>query len=226
MTGIPNGLRSFFPGFGIQTRLSGSGFLLAISFGWIASTIASLPVGWTDFTPSMPAVFLPWLSWVTRRTAKSRADRDFISSFWSLWTVFRSPRSEALKIRFCRWYRCCSSLRQGISAHSSLGFLSGALVFSMRLALLHSIVPGLRQHILNVTSGIGFSDHPSRQMHTVGTCSYYMRAICWLLRSDSSFCVAVGFLLSAGFIGGECRSRQGMSAPNPCPFGPSPALAP
>src|SRR5438876_2468423 len=175
----------------------------------MASARTILPAGETVFTPSMPAVFLPWLSWVTRRTAKSRADRDFITNFCSLWTVFRSPRSEALKMRFCRRYRCCSSLRQGISAHSSLGFESGALACSMRLALLHSIVPGLRQHILNITSGIGFSDHPSRQMHTVGTCSYFrscMRTICWLLRSDSPFYVALGFLLSAGFLGGEYRS--------------------
>src|SRR5260370_38545446 len=182
----------------------------------MASARASLPAGETDFTPSMPAVFLPWFSWVTRRTATSRADRDFINNFCNLWTVFRSPRSEALKMRFCRRYRCCSSLRQGISAHSSLGFGSGALACSMRLALLHSIVPGLRQHILNVTSGIGFSDHPTRQMHAVGTCSCSMRAICWLLRSDSPFHVALGLLLSVGFLGGEYRSSHGASVPYPC----------
>src|SRR5260370_4552755 len=166
----------------------------------MASTSANLPVGWTDLTPSMPAVFLRWLSWVTRRTAKSRADRDFISSFWSLWTVFRSPRSEALKMRFCRRYWCFSSLRQGISAHSSLGLSSGALVSSMRLALLHSTVSGLRQRILGITPGVSFSDHPLKQMLEVGTCSRYrfcVRALCCLLRSDSSFSVAVGLLPSA-----------------------------
>jgi hypothetical protein len=45
------------------------------------------PAGLTDFTPSMPAVFLPWLSCVTRRTASSLAAWDFISNFWSLWTA-------------------------------------------------------------------------------------------------------------------------------------------
>src|SRR5450759_1864287 len=131
-------------------------------------------------------------------------------------------------MRFCRRYRCRSSLRQGNPAHSSLGPASGALVSSMRLALLHSTVSGLRQHILDITPGIGFSDHPTTQMLAVGTCSYLrprMRAICRLLRSDSSFCVAVGLLLSAGFCGGEYRSSMDMSAPILVHFGPSPALA-
>src|SRR5260370_18994765 len=138
----------------------------------MASTSANLPVGWTDLTPSMPAVFLPWLSWVTRRTARSRADRDFINNFCSLWTVFRSPRSEALKMRFCRRYRCRSSLRQGNPAHSSLELSSGALVCSMRLALLHSTVPGLRQRILDITPAFCFSDHPTTQPHTLFTCPF------------------------------------------------------
>src|SRR6266571_3957343 len=194
----------------------------------MASARAILPAGETDFTPSMPAVFLPWLSWVTRRTAKSRADRDFINNFCSLWTVFRSPRAEALKMRFCRRYRCCSSLRQGRSAHSSLGCASGALVCSMRLALLHSTRSALRQHILGITPDIGFSDHPTRQRHAVGTCSCHrpcMRVVCWLLRSDSPFCVACRLLLSAGFDGSEYRSPRNMSAPILVHFGPSPALA-
>jgi hypothetical protein len=130
-------------------------------------------------------------------------------------------------MRFCRRYWCFSSLRQGISAHSSLGLVSGALVCSMRLARLHSTVSGLRQHILDITPGVRFSDHPPKQMLAVGTYSYHrsdMRAICWLLRSDRSFCVAVGLLLSAGFCGGEYRSRLDMSAPILVHFGPSPAL--
>src|SRR6516162_2429497 len=126
--------------------------------------MANLPPGWTDLTPSTPAVFLPWLSWVTRRTARSRADRDFINNFCNLWTVFRSSRSEALKMCFCRRYRCRSSLRQGNAAHSSLELASGALVCSMLVTLLHSTVSGLRQHILGITPGIRFSDHPTTQM--------------------------------------------------------------
>src|ERR1700737_1641575 len=119
-------------------------------------------------------------------------------------------------MRFCRWYRWCSSFRQGRSAHSSLGLASGALVSSIRLARLHSTVSGLRRHILVITPDVRFSDHPPKQMHAVGTCSRFrshMRAICWLLRSDSSFCVTVGLLLSAGFGGGEYRSPVHMSAP-------------
>ncbi len=132
-------------------------------------------------------------------------------------------------MRFCRRYRCCSSLRQGRSAHSSLGLVSGALVCSMLFTPLHSTLSDLRQPILGITPGIGFSDHPTRQMHAVGTCSCYrpsMRVICWLLRSDSPFSIAFRLLLSAGFCGGEYRSRGDMSAPILVHFGPSPALAP
>src|SRR5216684_1573650 len=112
-------------------------------------------------------------------------------------------------MRFCRRYRCCSSLRQGKSAHSSLGCASGALVSSMLFTLLHSTLSDLRQRILDVTPGISFSDHPTTPMHAVGPCSCHrphMRVIWWLLRSDSPFCVAFRLLLSAGFSGGECRS--------------------
>jgi hypothetical protein len=49
-----------------------------------------------------------------------------------------------------------------------------------------------------------------------------MRVICWLLRSDSPFSVAFRLLLSAGFRGGEHRSRGDMSAPIHVHFGPSP----
>src|SRR5215469_17456850 len=115
-----------------------------------------------------------------------------------------------------------------ITAHSSLELASGALVCSMLVTLLHSTVSGLRQHILGITPGIRFSDHPTEQMHAVGTCSRFrlcVRAICRLLRSASSFCVAVGLLLSAGFHGGEYRSRMDMSAPILVHFGPSPAFA-
>ena len=119
-------------------------------------------------------------------------------------------------MRFCRRYRCCSSLRQGSAAHSSLGFPSGALACSIRLTLLHSTLSDLRQHILDITPGLSFSDHPTTQMHAVGTCSCsrpHMRVICWLLRSDSPFSVAFRLLLSAGFRGSEYRSPVDVSAP-------------
>ncbi len=41
-------------------------------------------------------------------------------------------------------------------------------------------------------------------MHAVGTCSCHrphMRVICWFLRSDSPFCVAVGSCFPPGFMG-------------------------
>jgi membrane protease YdiL (CAAX protease family) len=102
------------------------------------------------------------------------------------------------------------------------------LVCSMLFTLLHSTLSDLRQHILGITPGLGFSDHPTRQMHAVGTCSYHrphMRVICRLLRSNSPFCAAFRLLLSAGFGGSEYRSRGDMSAPILVHFGPSPALA-
>src|SRR5258708_677003 len=119
-------------------------------------------------------------------------------------------------MRSCRRYRCFSNLRQGISAHSSLGGDSGALVCSMLLPLLHSTLSGLRQPILDITPGLCFSDHPTKQRLAVGTCSYSRpgtRAICWLLRSERSFSAALGLLLSAGFRGSECRSQLKMSVP-------------
>src|SRR5260370_7591850 len=97
-------------------------------------------------------------------------------------------------MRFCRRYWCFSSLRQGISAHSSLGLSSGALVCSMRLALLLSTVSGLRQRILGITPGVIFSDHPLKQMLEVATCSRYrfcVRAICSFLLPHSPFSFSV-----------------------------------
>lgn len=127
-------------------------------------------------------------------------------------------------MRFCRRYRCCSNLRQGKAAHSSLGRASGVLD-SILLTPLHSTRSDLRQPILGITSGIRFSDHPTRQRHAVGTCSCHrpcMRVVCWLLRSDSSFCATCRLLLSAGFDGSEYRSPGTMSAPILVHFGPSP----
>jgi hypothetical protein len=46
---------------------------------WSAMTRRS--AGFTDFTPSMPAVFLPRLSCVTLRTARSLADWDAHQQF-------------------------------------------------------------------------------------------------------------------------------------------------
>jgi hypothetical protein len=130
-------------------------------------------------------------------------------------------------MRFGRRYWCFSRLRQGHAAHSSRGLASGALVCSMLLTLLHSTVSALRQHILDAPPGMSFSDHPTKQMLAVGTCSRLrprMRAICRLLRAASSFSVAFRFRLAAGFHGGECRSWLDMSAPILVHFGPSPAL--
>ena len=47
----------------------------------MCSTMTSRSFGRTDLTPSIPAVFFPWLSCVTRRTAISRAALDAHQQF-------------------------------------------------------------------------------------------------------------------------------------------------
>jgi hypothetical protein len=74
--GIPKPRFSSVPGFDIQTLLTGWAF--GLSFRVLTRYIRCL--GESDFTPSIPAVFLPRLSCVTRRTAKHLADQDFIKS--------------------------------------------------------------------------------------------------------------------------------------------------
>ena len=88
-----------------------------------------------------PCGLLSRLSCVTRRTAISRAAFDFISSFWSFWTVRVSPRCLARYIRFWMRYTACSSFRQGswfqVSLAGSVGFVSfpvgGAFLFAIVL---------------------------------------------------------------------------------------------
>ena len=70
MVGIPNPRFSSLPGLGIQTRLSA--FAL-YPFKLSSLTKFILWLGRSAFFPSTPAVFLPWLSWVTLRMAKSFA---------------------------------------------------------------------------------------------------------------------------------------------------------
>ena len=71
---MPSGLFSAFPGLGIQTLLVGCGLMV---LWWRRRwTMIKRCAGLTDFTPSMPAVRLPWLSCVTFRTARVRAAWD------------------------------------------------------------------------------------------------------------------------------------------------------
>src|SRR5947208_16163884 len=55
----------------------------------------------------MPAVCLPRLSWVTRRTAKSRAYQDLLNRFWSLRTVlsdtgFHAAEGDPSNLKLCQ----------------------------------------------------------------------------------------------------------------------------
>lgn len=89
--GIPNGRFSSRPGLGIQTLLVGLD--LPVSFNCPVSSRRAF--GDSDLTPSTPAVFFPWFSTVTRRTASTLLDQDLINVFWSLRHRLISPRREA-----------------------------------------------------------------------------------------------------------------------------------
>jgi hypothetical protein len=91
MVGIPSGRFSSLPGFGIHTRRVG------LDFPVILSSLANFKriSGGSDLTPSTPAVFFPWFSTVTLRTANALLDQDLINVFWSLRHRLTSPRREA-----------------------------------------------------------------------------------------------------------------------------------
>lgn len=92
MVGIPKGRFSLLPGFGIHTLFTGAGFDQGLTK---LLTRISLSLGVRDFKPSMPAVFLPVLSWVTFLTARHLADQEFSSNLCNLRTLFASPCFEA-----------------------------------------------------------------------------------------------------------------------------------
>jgi hypothetical protein len=66
----------------------------------MASTIFRLSAGGTDFTPSTPAVFFPWLSCVTRRTARSLAASDAHQEFLDFVNCFGIATFTRLKDAF------------------------------------------------------------------------------------------------------------------------------
>jgi hypothetical protein len=85
---MPRGRVSSVPGLGILTRRTGAA-------GEVSARVvakSSLSAGGRAFTPSTPAVAFPRLSCVTRRTANSLADHDFIKSLCSLRTISCAPR--------------------------------------------------------------------------------------------------------------------------------------
>ena len=117
--GNPQWAFSLLPRFGIHVRRSG------VAWPSRLRVLARCHrcTGVRDFTPSIPAVCFPRLSWVTRRTASNRAYHDLISSFCSLRAVLIAPRCVARSIRFwrrktCRWtffhgMSCQATFREG-----------------------------------------------------------------------------------------------------------------
>ena len=75
IVGIPKPRFSLRFGFGIQTRLKDLPFLVRVRF----SARLNRWLGLNSFTPSIPAVFLPWLSCEMRRTAMSLAHHPPLS---------------------------------------------------------------------------------------------------------------------------------------------------
>jgi hypothetical protein len=75
--GVPNGLVSVLPSLGMLTRRVG--FAFPVNLNLPTRLIGCFGV--RALTPSTPAVFLPWLSYVTRRTAIHFADPDLIRVF-------------------------------------------------------------------------------------------------------------------------------------------------
>lgn len=89
--GMPKGRCSSVPGFGIQTRRMGCGEASTFRL-WASSRRSG---GFRLAMPSTPGVFLPWLSWVTRRTASTLAYQDRSRRRCKAWTVFVSACWEA-----------------------------------------------------------------------------------------------------------------------------------
>src|SRR5215831_13840786 len=121
-------------------------------------------------------------------------------------------------MRFCRRYTCCSSLRQGRCAQSSLGrHAPGALVSPMLLAPLLSALPCLRQPILGLSPRHSLLRQSSPRR--VGGLVTYS-PVC----AGENSCGVPPFryvvlrcgrsALSAGFGGSEYRSRPYTPAPS------------
>jgi len=134
--GNPNGLRSSDPGFGIHTRRTGAA-LVTESQGMRERQPL---LGGQGLTPSTPAVFFPWLSWVTLRTARTFADQDsstVVGACHCATLTRREAREEALlKLEN---FRCI--FFQGIMFHPSIG----------DCARVHSILAACRTLTFHVT---------------------------------------------------------------------------
>src|SRR5579864_7547677 len=110
MTGIPNGLR--WPlALGIYTRLAGLAFQGVRVARWSSSQPRERGV--LTRILSTPAVLLPELSCVTRRTLRRRLEWERSIHFCKERPFLRLPSCDARKIRCLRrvrfWLACCQS---------------------------------------------------------------------------------------------------------------------
>lgn len=109
--------------------------------------------GGTDLTPSIPAVFFPWLSCVTRRTASSRAALDAHQSF--LECVDCSLVATLFGFEDALLYAVDMLLQRApgqlvptfTDRGSGVCLFPGAFICAIHLTPLHSLSPCLRQPI-------------------------------------------------------------------------------
>jgi hypothetical protein len=119
--------------------------------------------------------------------------------FWSLKTV--------LSIFF-----------QGRSCHLYIGRCAVFITCTLLLTPLPSYHASSRQHIRDITLGIGFSRNLSLPLHAAGYLLSHLRAHGGLLRSDCSFVVSLGPDYPPGLVGVNSWSARHLPGPYPVPF--------
>ena len=158
----------------------------------------------SDFTLSTSAVFFPWFSWVTLRTAKSFAFADFKSNCWRLWTFFTSPFFEA------------RSLLQLETRPLQLAPFDRFPFIPLRFRMAHDLCIATQNfiscksspllHISHITTSLGFLDYPSATRLAVVSYSIPREHLQQLFRSVCRFCDKLRLLLYAEDSGVLCRS--------------------
>src|SRR6266849_6725063 len=234
IVGMPSGRFSVLPGLGIHTRRLDCGLSVRLS----VATRARRWDGVRALTPSTPAVFLPRLSCVTRRTARHFADQDFISNCSSRWTARWSPRWAARKIRFWSFQTVRWIIFQGRSFHSDTGGEAAVLSDILtRFAPLPSIHRDPSGQIPLITppclfgraspgcprglrgESLGFVGHPaiSTYQRAASPRSTARGQSSWFPRSCCSSSASGRTALSAGLLWVHARSYD---------YAPSPRAAP
>jgi hypothetical protein len=221
IVGIPKGRFCSVPGLGIHTRLVGLTFEPRFKF----PVSSRRCFGVSDLTPSTPAVFFPWLSWVTLRTEDSSCWPWLHQRMSGVCDMLWHHHGQRLD-KFYEWslYTLRSSLRQLIECHSTISFLDCVLdIYTHYLGL---YLPNHRKSVCIFwalpQTFASDSISPTRcirlapaqvfdlQKSKREVISFRMTILC-----------TVRVMLFAGFIGSACWSDKYMPTPYPLPFGSS-----